>query len=108
MVRSGILYTVCMVVAGTGRIHEVVSPVTLDDKGSFEEIRSFGIGNKTGFGETFQVGRQFPGTAAEAFVYPPSAPVHIYRAVIIYKSLSVQCDGICDKTVRDEDGFAFS
>ena len=97
-----------MVVAGTGRIHEVVSSIPLDDKGSFEEIRCFGIGDEAGFGETFQVGRQFSGTAAKAFVYPPGTPVHVYRTVIIYKSLSVQSDGICYKTIRNEDYFAFS
>ena len=46
------MYTICVVVAGTGGIHKVVGSIAFDYKRCFEEIGGFGIGDEAGFGKT--------------------------------------------------------
>ena len=85
--RSGcagcILHPIGVVMARTGRVHEIVNAVFLQHKGSFEEVGSFGVRYQSGFGKTLHVFGQSANSATKPFVNAPGSPIEIDRAVII-------------------------
>ena len=108
LVCRSILHAVGVVVARTAGVHEVVHPAPLQHEGSFKEVGCLCVGYQACFAEALHVRSQLAGTASESLVDAPCAPVHIYRAVVVHKGLSVQRDGVGHETVWYQHRFALS
>ena len=108
LVACGILHTICVVMAGAGRIHKIICAILFQHIRSLKEICSLRVRNQPGFRKPFHVGVKFPGAASEAVIYSPCAPVHIYGSVVVNKRLPVEGYGVGHKPVRHKHRLAFA
>ena len=108
MVRSSILHPVSMVMARARGIHEIIDSIPLQYKRSLKKVNRLRIRYEPRFRKPLQVGSHFSSSATETFIDSPRSPIQVHGTVIIYKSLSIQCNRIGHEAVGNKHRLAFT